>query len=151
MKPLSQRQFLHTLGPVVQAALPAQLQSIQIEPQNWLLKLHFGEKRLHYEVSRVRARPAWELGLHFEARDKRLNRFLLLGMRRHLFEIKDELGGQVVAEMWDRGWTKVYELMPDDTLTPAYQTAVAERLARFITCVHPIFVALRQDVRTVYW
>ena len=58
---------------------------------------------MHYEVSRPRGVKDLELGFHCEARDKDLNRYLLLGFRRHLFEIEAELGESVEAEVWDRG------------------------------------------------
>jgi hypothetical protein len=92
----------------------------------------------------------WELGFHCEARDKHLNRFLLDGFRRHLFEIKDTLGEQVEAEMWDRGWTKIYEVHPDADLTTNYQQKIGRRLAEIIICLHPIYVDLRGRVARVY-
>ena len=105
--------------------------------------VHFGETRLHYELSRVARRAAWEIGFHFESGDKQLNRFLLLGFRRHLFEIKDTLGESFEAEMWDKGWTKVYEVVPAEAYTAAHQSQIGQRMADVITCLHPIFVDLR--------
>ena len=114
------------------------------------MQFHYGEPRLHYELSRAKHRPGWELGFHCEARDRQLNRFLLDGFRRHLFEIKHTLGAQIEAEMWDRGWTKIYEVQPEESLTPAHQQALARRLAAIITCLHPIYVDLRNSVAQVY-
>ena len=102
--------------------------------------VHYAEPRLHYEVSRPAGRKGLELGFHCEARDKDLNRYLLKGFRRNLFEIKAELGESVEAEMWDRGWTKIYEVLPEAELTPEYQAEVGGRLAQFIICLHPIYV-----------
>ena len=102
--------------------------------------VHYAESRLHYEVSRPAGRRDLQLGFHCEARDKHLNRFLLDGFRRHPFEIKAELGESVEAEMWDRGWTKIYEVLPEAELTPEYQAEVGGRLAQFIICLHPIYV-----------
>lgn len=151
MKPLSSQKFLETLPAVVIPHLPPKLQTIQVkQPWRWLVQFHFGEPRLHYEVSRAAKQQGWELGFHFEARDKQLNRYLLKGFRRHLFEIKDTLGESIEAEMWDRGWTKLYEVYPEAPLTPAYQKDVGRRLAEIITCVHPIFVDLRREVKQIY-
>ena len=148
---LSYRKFIKTLPEVVIAQLPADLQSIQVkQPWQWLVQFHYGEPCLHYEVSRPRGVEGLELGLHCEARDKDLNRYLLNGFRRHLFEIKDQLGPTIEAEMWDKGWTKIYEVYPEDSLTEEYQIAVGGRLAQIITCLHPIFVELRNDVARVY-
>ncbi len=151
MTELSRAQFLRTMPEAVLPHLPAGLRSITPrQPFNWLVQFHFGEPRLHYEISPVPRRQAWELGLHFEARDKDLNRYLLLGMRRHLFEIKNALGTGVEAEMWDRGWTKVYETVPAAPLTPAFQAQIGSRLATIIVTLHPIFATLRADVRALH-
>lgn len=148
---LSHTAFLKTLPEIVIPLLPKPLQGMKArQPFRWITQLHYGEPRLHYEVSRIRNRGGWELGFHCEARDKALNRALLYGFRRHLFEIKDTLGEQVEAEMWDKGWTKIYEIYPEGELTPTYQANLAQRLAHFITCLHPIYVILRNDVTRVY-
>ncbi len=68
---------------------------------------------------------------------------------RQLFEIRAESGESVGAEMWDRGWTKIYEVLPEAELTPEYQAEVGGRLAQFIVCLHPIYVQLRNDVARV--
>lgn len=144
MKTMSQKKFLQTMPEVMIPQLPSHLQTIQVrQPWRWLTQFHFGETRLHYELSRVARREAWEIGFHFESGDKQLNRFLLLGFRRHLFEIKDVLGESFEAEVWDKGWAKVYEVVPAEPLTEAYQIKIGRRLAEVITCLHPIFVDLR--------
>ena len=131
--------------------LPEPLQGIQPrQPWRWLIQFHYGEPRLHYEVSRAPRQRGWELGFHFEARDKNLNRILLNGFRHHLFEIKDELGASIEAEMWDRGWTKIYEVIPEEPLTTEFQSRIGRRLADIITCLHPFFVELRSGVAQLY-
>lgn len=150
MTTLSQNKFLQTLPGVVVPLLSPALQGIRVaQPWSWLLQFHYGEPRLHYEVARVRGGNGWELGFHCEAKDKHLNRLMLYGFRRHLFEIKDTLGESIEAEMWDRGWTKIYEVYPEGELTLNYQQLVGQRLAEFITCLHPIYVTLRNDVARV--
>jgi hypothetical protein len=67
-----------------------------------------------------------------------------------LFEIKDELGESIEAEMWDRGWTKIYEVIADEMLTTTYQQYVAERMAKIIICLHPIYVELRGQIARIY-
>lgn len=148
---LSYTRFLQTLPQVVILRLPADLQAIKVrQPWQWLVQFHYGEPTLHYEVSKPGGRTGLELGFHCEAKDANLNRYLLNGFRRHLFEIKDVLGPTVEAEMWDKGWTKIYEVFPEDKYTEAYQAAVGNRLAEIITCLHPIFVELRNDVARIH-
>jgi hypothetical protein len=143
--------FLKTLPQHVLPHLPGSLQGIQSrQPWRWLVQFHYGEPWLHYEVSRPRGVEGLELGFHCESRDKELNRYLLLGFRRHLFEIKSELGESIEAEMWDRGWTKIYEVLPSAELTEEYQEEVGRRLAEIIICLHPIYVQLRNDVARIH-
>jgi hypothetical protein len=143
---LSYSKFLRTLPPRVIDQLPPSLRALKVnQPWSWLVQFHYGEPRLHYEVSRASRHSGFELGLHFEARDRALNHFLLNGFRRHLFEIKDTLGDTLEAEMWDKGWAKVYEVYPEGDLTPAFQEEIGRRLAAIICCLQPIFVDLRQD------
>lgn len=151
MSALSRNKFLQTLPQVVLPRLPEPLQGIQSrQPWRWLIQFHYGEPRLHYEVSKAVKRGGWELGFHCEARDKHLNQVLLNGFRRHLIEIKDILGESMEAEMWDRGWTKIYEVYPEAELTTDYQHEIGRRLAEIITCLHPIYVELRGAVARVY-
>lgn len=151
MAALSQVQFLKTLPELVVPHLPEPLQGIKVrQPYRWLTQFHYGEPRLHYEVSSAKYRPGWELGFHCEARDRSLNLYLLKGFRRHLFEIKDVLGPTIEAEMWDKGWTKIYEVFPDGDLNAAYQAALATRLSELIVCLHPVYIELRNDVAKSY-
>ena len=146
------QEFLKSLPEVVIPALPEPLQGIHVrQPYRWLIQFHYGEPWLHYEVSRSQGREGLELAFHCEARDKTLNRLLLNGFRQHLFEIKDLLGESVEAEMWDRGWTKIYEVYPvADKYSPDYQQAIGLRLAEIITCIHPIYVDIRSQVQRIY-
>lgn len=154
MTALSHNAFVNTLPDDLRPLLPANLRGFQVRRPWSLLQIHYGEPSLHYEVSYVPARPGrlsgWELGFHCESRDHSLNRLLLNGFRRHLFEIKESLGTSIEAEMWDRGWTKVYEVYPAAPLTVAFRGGVAARLAEIITCLHPIFVDLRAAAAEIY-
>ncbi|MBK8903561.1 MAG: hypothetical protein IPM53_20430 [Anaerolineaceae bacterium] len=151
MTKLTHTQFLKTLPELVIARLPEPLQGIKVhQPYHWLIQFNYGEQRLHYEVSSAKHRPGWELGFHCEAGDHNLNRYLLMGFRRHLFEIKDILGPTVEAEMWDKGWTKIYEVYPTGELNKSYQEALGRRMAEFIICLHPIYIELRNNVANSY-
>lgn len=156
MSRLSQKAFLETLPEAVRPHLPPQLRSFQVRrPWSGIVQLNYGEPALHYEVGHVAGRPGqssggWELGFHFEARDQHLNRLMLDGFRRHLVEIKADLGDGIEAEMWDRGWTKIYEVFPEEDLTAAYQEALAQRLAAIMTYLHPFFVDIRRSAAQVH-
>ncbi len=149
------QEFLKTLPEIIVPALPAPLQGLKIrQPYRWLIQFHYGEPRLHYEVSRSKGREGLELGFHCESRDKALNRLLLFGFRQHLFEIKDVLGESLEAEMWDRGWTKIYDVYPpadfSADFSADYAQDVGQRMAEIIACIHPIYVELRSRAQRVY-
>jgi len=147
LRRMNLQTFLKSLGPLIIASLPEPLRELKVaKPWRWLLQLHYGEPRLHYEVSRLRDREAIELGLHFEHRDPRFNRFMLQGIRRHLFEIKSVLGEEVEAEMWDQGWTKIYLTIPLGNLDDDNLEKVSHKMAEFIRCMHPFYVDLRSTL-----
>ena len=151
MANITQAQFLSTLPDVTIPHLPPPLRGITVrQPWRWLIQFHYGEASLHYEVSKVPRLDGWELGFHCEAKDKHLNRYLLNGFRQHLFEIKDTVGSSVEAEMWDRGWTKIYEIYPFVAMTSDHQKDVGWRVAQLISCIQPIFAELRSDVQKIH-
>lgn len=139
---MSYAAFLRSLPPVVAAALPDGPVLKPHQPFGGILQFQTGDRRLHYEVARFKRMRQFELGLHFESRDKQLNRFLLDGFQRHLIEIRHQLGDTVVVEPWDRGWSKLYTLVPQQPLTVKYQQQIATRLAELIVCCHPILSEL---------
>lgn len=144
-------EFLRTMPDVVLPHVPAHLSGIKPhQPFRWIIQFNFGEQRLHYEIGRVAHSKDLELAFHFESKDKTLNRYLLTGFRRHLFEIRDTLGPQIQAEVWDRGWAKLYERVPEAPITADYQLEIGQRLAEIISCLQPIFVDLREDVRQIH-
>ena len=155
MNTLSRTAFIKSLPDALRPLLPIALQGFHVRYPWSLLQIHYGEPSLHYEVGHYspqagRNVAGWELGFHCESRDRHLNVLLLQGFRHHLFEIKETLGESVEAEMWDRGWTKIYEVYPDEPLTEAYRAAVAGRLAGIMACLHPIFVDLRRSAAEIY-
>ena len=138
--------FMRALPDAVRAKLPQNLQPFKINLRSWLVQLYYANAQLHYEVVTYgERRGVLEIGLHFESRQPDENARLLNGFLQHLFEIKAELGDHVEAEMWDKGWTKVYETLPLETLSEAYLERVAERLARMISVLQPIWEKVAQD------
>lgn len=112
---------------------------------SWGVQLYDDDPHYHYEVSRVHPRlgDRLELGLHFESRNSEENRALLAGFQARLVEIKAELGESVEAELWDKGWTKVYDTLRLEPYEAPYLEAVARRLAEMMVVLHPIYKSLR--------
>jgi hypothetical protein len=142
MTELKHTQFMNGLAELIREQLPPELQRFRLGETRWFFQLYYGRDRnIHYEVSRTVARQGrmLEIGLHFESRDKTLNLFLLDAFSRYILELREALGEQLVAEMWDRGWTKVYEAYPSDVLTPEVQAFAARRLGILIAAMQPLY------------
>ncbi len=139
-------ELLRAIPPATQAKLPQVLQDFKVARRSWLVQLYYTDPLIHYEVVTLGVkRRELEIGLHFESRNAAVNERLLDGFMQHLFEIKAELGDRFEAEMWDKGWTKVYETFPMETFDAAYVDQVAARLARVITVLQPILEGLTSD------
>ncbi len=139
---------MRALPDAVRPKLPKKLQSFKVNLRSWLVQFHYGQPLVHYEVVTLgERRGVLEIGLHFESRNADENTRLLDGFMQHLIEIKAELGDQVEAEMWDKGWTKVYETIPLETMNAAYLDLVADRLAQMIVVLQPISEQLLRHAR----
>jgi hypothetical protein len=133
-------EFMRALPAATRSKLPKKFQSFKTNQRAWLVQFYYADPLLHYEVVTLgERRGRLEIGLHFESRQTEVNAQLLQGFMRHLFEIKAELGEQVEAEAWDKGWTKVYETIDLEKFDEAYLDRVAERLARMMRVLQPIF------------
>lgn len=139
-------ELLRAIPPAAQAKLPQALQGFKVARRSWLVQLYYADPQVHYEVVTLGIKRAQlEIGLHFESRNSAVNEHLLNGFLQHLFEIKAELGDGFEAEMWDKGWTKVYETFPMETFDEAYVDRVAARLAQVIVVMQPILEKLMSN------
>ncbi len=130
---------MRALPDAVRPKLPKERQAFKTSTRPWLVQFYYTHSLFHYEVvTHGERRGLLEIGLHFESRTANENVRLLDGFMQHLFEIKAELGDQIEAEMWDKGWTKVYETIPLESMTDEYLDRVAERLARMIVVLQPM-------------
>lgn len=140
--------FMRALPSSVRPKLPKRLQTFKTNTRPWLVQFYYTHSLLHYEVvTHGERRGILEIGLHFESRNPDENARLLRGFVQHLFEIKADLGDQIEAEMWDKGWTKVYETIPLESMTDDYLERVAERLAKMIGVLQPILDQLLRASR----
>lgn len=140
MPRLTSSQFMRALPEAVRAHLPPPLRKFKSATRSWLCQLYYHDPRLHYEVWNMgERRGRLEVGLHFESQHAADNTALLTGFARHMVEIKATLGATWEAEQWDRGWTKVYETLPYAPFDTELLDATAQRLARAMQVLQPIF------------
>ena len=105
-----------------------------------LLKLDFGNERVHYEVAPDGGRGHLEVGLHFEDGPVSTAAYLAW-FGRHIVELKHELGAEIELERWTASWGRVYELHPLGRLDAAVAERTAGRLAAFIIALQPLVEA----------
>jgi hypothetical protein len=138
-------ELMRAIPLATRAKLPKALQNFKVARRSWLVQLYYTDPHVHYEVVTLGIKRAeLEIGLHFESRNSAVNERLLNGFMQYLFEIKAELGDGFEAEMWDKGWTKVYETFPMETFDEAYVDRVAARLAQVIVVMQPILDEIMQ-------
>ena len=146
---LKHTDFMKTIARQIGHHLAPPLDDFRLGETRWFCQVYFGrDRRIHYEVSRPWSRSGRqiEIGLHFESRDKPRNRALLTAFDRHLMEIQIALGRDVKAEIWDKGWAKVYEIFPDTDLTEPLAEHTTQRLAEFITVLEPIYQTIQKEM-----
>jgi hypothetical protein len=139
MARLSSSQFMRALPEATRAHLPAELKRFRTVVRSWLCQLYFSAPAFHYEVWNMgERRNRIEIGLHFESRERAENVALLSAFSgRAMVAVKRDLGNAWEAEMWDRGWAKVYETVPYEAFSDATLERTATRLARAITVLEP--------------
>jgi len=134
---------MQALPNVVRERLPPSLRKFKSSVRGWLCQLYYADPRVHYEVWNLgERRGLLEIGLHFESQDHAKNTALLAGFSRHMVEVKASLGPQWEAELWDKGWTKVYETVPYEPFSDEALQTVAARLARAMIVLQPIWEAV---------
>ena len=132
-------EFMRALPEAIRVKLDKRLQDFRTAGRSWLVQLYYDDPNIHYEIWNLgERRGRLEIGLHFESRMPGLNARLLEGIMAHLFEIKAELGPSFEAEPWDKGWTKVYEVIPLEPFSAEYLERVATRVAQVIGVLEPI-------------
>ena len=136
------REFLYTLTDIVRQQLGPEMQGFQtIGPTMSLVKLHYGEPAVHYEVWIQKRRGEVELGLHFEGDAESNRRHLeLLSGRRDA--IRSALGPGVDAELWDKGWTRVHETVPLEPLNDDFLVELSFKLSAMIRTLEPMLRAV---------
>ena len=109
-KPLKTKEFVAETVELVRMLLPPDLRDLQvIGPAGSLVKLHYGDPKVHYEIWVQRRIGAVEVGLHFEGPRESNIRYLEELTGRYSGVI-GSLGPNVGPEMWTGSWTRVHQV-----------------------------------------
>ncbi len=133
----SRRDFFDESVERLRPLLRPELAGFRPKTNPMLLKLDFGNERVHYEVAPDGGRGQLEVGLHFEDGPVSTAAYLAW-FGRHIVELKHELGAEVELERWTASWGRVYELHPLGRLDAAAAARTAGRLAAFIGALQPL-------------
>ena len=132
---------MENLPDVVRQQLPPELEDFQtVAPTASIVKLHYGAKSVHYEVWVQRRKREVEVGLHFEG-DPESNLHNLTRLRQRRTDIHSALGPGVALEEWDKGWTRVHEIVPLEPLTMDFLVEVSFRLSEMMKTLEPLLRA----------
>lgn len=134
---LTRRDFFHDVVEAVRPLLPESLQEFHAYTTRNLLKLSYGQSRIHYEVwANARDRHI-EVGLHFEDGPDSTEA-LIRYLDTHIVEIKHELGAGFELERWTNSWGHLFQLLPYQPLSDDLTRQISITLARLITLLQPM-------------
>jgi hypothetical protein len=137
------REFLNHLPPLILYGLPNNLKDFTvIGPTTNLIKFHYGNPAIHYEVWVQRKRGIIEVGLHFEA-DRVTNQKHLETLSNHFIEIHTNLGFEIEPEQWTESWTRIHLTLGFQTLDKNLAIKIATKITRMIAVLQPFLEPIK--------
>jgi hypothetical protein len=134
---LNRGQFFDRVTKSVRSELPPPLSAFRHRSNSMLLKIDYGNERIHFEVWVDSLRDRIEIGLHFE--DGPLSTVAYLAFfDSRIVEIKHHLGARFELERWTPSWGHLFESVPLAPLEPTFADLTARRLAAQIALLQPM-------------
>ena len=131
------QDFLREVAELVRAQVPSRFRAFQTTgPMGSLIKLHFGDPHIHYEVWIQRRHQQVEVGLHFEGKPA-VNSSYLESLSARFPEIQSALGIGVEPEQWTSTWTRIHQSMLLKPLDEDFLWEVSSQLSRMIGVLEP--------------
>jgi hypothetical protein len=113
------------------------LSAFHARANSMLLKIDYGNERVHFEVWTDSMRGRLEVGLHFE--DGPLSTIAYLAyFDTRIVEIKHHLGSTFELERWTPSWGHMFESLPLAPLDRTFANQTAQRLAAQIALLQPM-------------
>lgn len=134
---LKRREFFAEIVEQLRRTLAPEFATFRDRVNPLMLKVDFGNERVHFEVWPDTIRHHIEIGLHFEDGPASTAAYLSF-FDQHIVEIKHLLGPTIELERWTLSWGHLFELQPLRTLDRACARDVAGRLAAQITLLQPM-------------
>ncbi len=133
----TRREFFDNLVGELRRTLPGSLADFQVRQTANLIKLFYGNERIHFEVWANSARHTLEVGLHFEDGPASTERYLSFFDDR-IVELKHRLGSPIELERWTSSWGHLYETIPLPRLDGDVVKQTGERMILLITVLQPL-------------
>jgi hypothetical protein len=137
---MTRHDFFAEVVSALRAGLPEDYRDFRHRSNPLLLKIDFGNPRVHYEVWCDADKEILGVGLHFEDGPVSTDAYLAY-FDRHILELKHILGTEVELERWTATWGHLYEHRELCPLTEEVASEVAERLAQLIEVLQPLVVS----------
>ena len=147
-KAFKTKEFLTEAAELIRTQLPADLRDVQVVgPVTSLVKFHYGNPKIHYEVWVRRRAGTIEVGLHFEAAPEENSRYLEHLISRYTNVIAS-LGPDVEPEQWTGSWTRVHQVFPYSTLDEDLLMLVSGHTAQMMRVLEPVVRQISSLPRT---
>lgn len=137
---MTRRRFFDEVVGQLQPKLDAGLGTFHHSANPMLLKVYFGNERIHFEVWPDSQRGHVEVGLHFEDGPVSTAAYLAYFDAR-IVEIKHTLGATIELERWTVSWGHLFEIVPLVPLDRPFAREIAGRLAAQISLLQPMIEA----------
>lgn len=134
---MTRRRFFDEVVGLLRPDLDAELGLFHHSANPMLLKVFFGNERIHYEVWPDSQRGHVEVGLHFEDGPVSTAAYLAYFDSR-IVEIKHTLGATIELERWTVSWGHLFEIVPLVPLDRQFAREIASRLAAKISLLQPM-------------
>jgi hypothetical protein len=131
------QQFRVSLVDKTRKQLPRKFRSFDARSFFSIVKLHYANPKVHYEVWVRGQERLIEVGLHFES-DKATNDALREYFAGRALQVHAELGPRVEVEQWTNSWSRVHEVVPYTSLDSELVDHLAKKLAQMITVLQPM-------------
>ena len=136
-RPFKTKQFLTEVAELVRMQLPPEFKGVQlVGPVGSLIKLHYGDPKVHYEIWIRRRLGTIELGLHFEGVAEENLRYLDRLTTEYSSVIKS-LGPDVEPERWAGTWSRVHRALPFSTLDEDILMVASGYLTQMVRVLEP--------------
>lgn len=137
MRTYTRAAFFEDIIRQLRAELPPELSQFQVRNYSYLIKLFYGNERVHFEVWVDSIRDQIEIGLDFEDGADSTTAYLEFFDRR-IVEIKEQTGPTLELERWTKTWGHFVEVYPIEPFERETARLIGNRMVVFISTLQPL-------------